>query len=96
MLNKKCIEKLIEMLKEQKIKVEFTKKNGELRIMNCTKNIPLMQKVNPEFTLSTSDKPKVINEEIIVVYDIDKLGYRSFRKDSIISYSTELYKIGNN
>ena len=93
MMNESQIELLGQVLRNEQVEVTFTKKNGEERIMNCTKSIPLMQKVNPEFTLSTSDKPKKKNEDVIVVYDTDKLGYRSFRKDSVISFQTKLFKV---
>jgi hypothetical protein len=85
-MDEKAIEILEDTLKTSIVTVKFTKKNGEERVMKCTKCIPKMQEVNPEFTLSVSDKPKKKNENVLAVYDTEKLGWRSFRKDSIISF----------
>jgi hypothetical protein len=93
-MKNKSIEMLENNLKSDIVTVKFTKKNGEERVMKCTKCITKMQEVNPEFTLSVSDKPKKLpNFDIIVVYDVEKLGWRSFRKDSVLSFETEIFKI---
>ena len=78
---------LVEGLKNNLMKVVFTKVNGDERIMNCT----LHESILPEPT--TMMKPysftkydKKSNQDTISVWDIDKGGWRSFRVDSIKEY----------
>jgi len=72
------------LLKDTVVTVKFTKvSDGSERTMACTKNFEL---------IPASDYPKqealptIQNEEILKVYDMEKCAWRSFRKDSIISY----------
>jgi len=85
---------LNDCLKEQEVLVTFKKKDGTIRKMKCTKNIKTIQNVNPEFTLKVSDKPKrTINEDIEVVYDLEKMDWRSFRKDSVEQFNTDMFMV---
>jgi len=69
-----------EMLQNgQVIYVEFTKKNGETRKMNCTTNLDLI----PESEHPSEDRASYVNEEVVRVYDINAEGWRSFRVDSV-------------
>lgn len=75
---------LHEALKTVEVTVSFTKVNGDQRVMRCTKN----------FELIPSDKypqqeslPRAINEDTERVFDTIKQEWRSFRKDSVISWS---------
>ena len=69
-----------EMLQDgQVIRVEFTKRNGELRKMDCTTNLDLI----PESEHPSEDRANYINEEVVRVYDINAEGWRSFRVDSV-------------
>lgn len=69
-----------EMLESgQVIHVEFTKKNGETRKMNCTTNLDLI----PECMHPSEDRMSYIKEDVIRAYDIDVHGWRSFRVDSV-------------
>lgn len=75
---------LHETLKTSEVTVTFTKVNGDQRVMRCTKN----------FELIPSDKypqqeslPKSVNEDIERVFDTIKQEWRSFRKDSVISWN---------
>ena len=67
------------ILKQQDIDVTFTKVNGTLRKMHCTLQesaiIPREEKKHE----IVKDK----NEDVCVVWDIDKNEWRSFRYDSI-------------
>ena len=63
----------------QVIYVEFTKKNGETRKMNCTTNLDLI----PETEHPSDDRASYITEEVVRVYDLDVEGWRSFRVDSV-------------
>tara|TARA_R110002167_G_scaffold283894_1_gene489075 strand:+ start:475 stop:726 length:252 start_codon:yes stop_codon:yes gene_type:complete len=69
-----------EMLQSgQVIHVEFTKKNGDTRKMNCTTNLDHI----PESKHPTEDRASYISEEVVRAYDIDVEGWRSFRVDSV-------------
>jgi hypothetical protein len=69
-----------EMLQNgQVIHVEFTKKNGETRKMNCTTNLDLI----PESEHPSEDRSNYIDEKVIRAYDLDVEGWRSFRVDSV-------------
>tara|TARA_Y100000310_G_scaffold202703_1_gene202942 strand:+ start:865 stop:1119 length:255 start_codon:yes stop_codon:yes gene_type:complete len=73
-------ETLVEGLKNNLVKVRFTKVNGDERVMNCT----LHESILPEPTTAKSDKKT--NQDTVSVWDIDKGGWRSFRVDSIKEY----------
>lgn len=72
------------LLKDTVVTVKFTKQSdGSERTMICTKNFALIPASDyPQ----QESMPKVVNEDIMKVYDMEKCGWRSFRKDSIISY----------
>lgn len=59
------------------VKVTFTKANGELREMDATLAAYLLPETHQE-----SNHPK---GETMVVFDLDAEGWRSFRKDRVIS-----------
>mgnify|MGYP002641684500 FL=1 len=68
---------LVEGLKNNLVKVVFTKVNGDERTMNCT----LHDSILPEPTITETTKK--VNPDTISVWDIDNGGWRSFRLDSI-------------
>ena len=70
-------ETLVEGLKNNLVKVVFTKVNGDERTMMCT----LHHSVLPEPILTEEDRK--INPDTISVWDINNGGWRSFRLDSI-------------
>lgn len=75
-------EKLLKTLKTSLVRVEFRKINGEIRIMYCT--------LDPH-SIPLDKRPKSIKEELkennaITVFDTYIGEWRSFRKDSVISY----------
>ena len=72
-------ETLVNGLKKDVLTINFTKVNGEERVMNCTLNETLL----PEAI--TSDSEKKENLDVIAVWDIDKDAWRSFRVDSVNS-----------
>lgn len=66
-------------------RVVFTKKDGTVRSMRATKNFDHI----PEDHHPKGDNV-VENDEVIRVFDLEKVGWRSFRVDSVISlYSAE-------
>ena len=72
-------ETLVNGLKKDVLTINFTKVNGEERVMNCTLNETLL----PEAV--TSDSEKKENLDVIAVWDTDKDAWRSFRVDSVNS-----------
>jgi hypothetical protein len=70
---------LVEGLRKDVLTINFTKVNGEERVMNCTLNETLL----PEAI--TSDSEKKENLDVIAVWDTDKDAWRSFRVDSVNS-----------
>lgn len=70
---------LILQLKDNVCEVNFTKLNGEERIMKCT----LQDAYIPETMSEVTKKP---NKDILSVWDIEKSAWRSFRMDSLNSF----------
>jgi len=68
------------------VQVKFTKVNGEERTMVCTLNDGIVPPATKEDPL-TQKKVRAINEEVQVVYDVEKDGWRSFRWDSLVEYN---------
>ena len=76
---------LVKLLKLGRVEVTFTKVNGEKRVMLATLNEALMPvKVASDDEVNRNRAP---NDEVQVVYDLEKQAIRSFRKDSVISFS---------
>lgn len=73
---------LVRKLKENRMKIVFTKANEERREMICT----LDPTIVPPPVSKAEDRRRNFNEDALAVWDIDKQGWRSFRLDSLISY----------
>jgi hypothetical protein len=74
------IAKLKQILNHQDVFVKFTKKNGEERVMRCTRNIQMIPKDQLSKGIS------LVKHDVTAVYDMDNDGWRSFRNDSVISF----------
>lgn len=63
---------------QENVYVTFTTKRGVERTMHCSRasNVPIQGK----------DDPKLNHPSIIAVYDYQNSAWRSFRKDSVISF----------
>ena len=68
------------ILNENVCEVTFTKVNGEVRIMPCTLKHDLL----PKQDVITSTKSKTKTTDVLSVWCIDQIGWRSFRIDNII------------
>lgn len=85
-----CDEKFLNDLLHSKVEhavVTFTKADGTERVLQCT--------LNPEYIpVSESKNTRKSSDEVMVVYDIEKDAWRSFRKDSVIKVekSEELHR----
>ena len=73
------IETLTNLIKSNIMEVTFTKTNGEERKMTCT----LMENYLPTYNEGSTRKK---NDNVLSVWDLDKDGWRSFRKDTITEY----------
>lgn len=77
---------IMQELKSRECRVIFKKVNGEERDMVCT----LQENVVPSATKTdplSQEKVRKISEEVIPVWDVNKEQWRSFRIDSIISFT---------
>ena len=61
--------------------IEFTKKDGTKRKMRCTLSEGYVPP--PSKDPLTQKKVRAVNEEVQVVWDMDKEDWRSFRWDSV-------------
>lgn len=73
---------LEETLSTGRARVTFTKVDGSIRVMLCTKAPNLITETN---------MPKGVGEQrehtgLLRVYDLERNGWRSMRKDSILSW----------
>lgn len=75
---------LISILKEHICKISFTKLDGTVRVMKCTLKEGLLPIVSDEVTTDIPKPKKKTSSEVIVVFDLEKKGWRSFRVDSYL------------
>ena len=66
--------------------VTFTKVNGEDRVMKCTLDPKYLPKIDG--VVEESGRPE--NPNVVVVWDIEKEGWRSFRLDSVRTVQWDL------
>lgn len=70
---------------EGEVTFSFKKKDGTVREARGTLKAELLPKV--EVTKTEDEKPKknrVVAEDMICYYDLDKAGWRSFRFDQLV------------
>lgn len=78
---------LKKLLHENVLSVQFTKKDGTNRTMLCTlmpEYLPVVDKQEDNEVKSTKKQL----EESVAVWDLEKKAWRSFRFDSVVTYST--------
>jgi len=71
-------------LEQNVLVVDFTKLNGDKRVMTCT----LREDIKPPATKTdamSQKKVRAISEEVVNVWDVNAKGWRSFRYDRINS-----------
>ncbi len=77
---------IVSALQSNVCDVKFTKVNGEDRLMRCTLKEDLIpEPVASDTEVNRNRKP---NESVQVVWDLEKVGWRSFRVDSVIDIQT--------
>lgn len=79
METRKTLIKLIEFLNGQFFTVEFTKKDGSKRIMNCRTGVKKYLSNNGK----TIQITKPIDNGILRVFDLQKNEYRSINLDTV-------------
>lgn len=89
-------EDLKKMLEQNVIIVDFTKLNGDKRIMTCT----LREDMKPQATKTdpmSQKKVREVSDAVVSVWDVNAKGWRSFRYerinavDIVEEYETEWY-----
>lgn len=75
---------MIALLQEHQCRVIFKKADGQERDMICTLAEEFLPK---QVDLEEAIQKKAANQMVIAVWDLDKQAWRSFRVDSIISFS---------
>lgn len=75
-------ETLLKDIRENAVKVFFTKVNGDKRVMTCTLREDLLP---PNTIMEHLDEmhAKPENKDVIAVWDLEKGGWRSFRVDNV-------------
>lgn len=79
-------EMLLQNLRSREVLVDFVKKNGERRIMRCTKNSNVIpEDKQPKGLLVESE-----SADNIRVFDLEKSEWRSFNWGSVVAVDAEV------
>lgn len=73
------------VLRMHTVTIQFKKKDGTVRVMNCT-----LQEGKTLLYEKKTDRIKAVSEESCSVFDIEKQEWRSFRFDSVTQINFEL------
>jgi hypothetical protein len=84
-------EQLLENLKQGEVVVTFKKKDGTERVMRCTKSFDVIpEEKHPKASNEPiTDTPKPSNTDLLMVWDMDKEGWRSFDYKTILKIENE-------
>jgi hypothetical protein len=85
MANQFTRENISDILKENIATVTFTKKDGDVRVMQCTLKAELL----PPVVVTEGKIERQINDAVLPVYDLNVKAWRSFRLDSVTSVLTD-------
>lgn len=66
--------------------VEFTKVNGETRIMKCTLDPSIIPVATKEDPLSQK-KVRSVSDEVLPVWDVEREQWRSFRVENVTRFN---------
>lgn len=80
---------VITKLNEGEVNLEFTKADGTTRKMLATRNNNLIpeSQLPKEVVLAEGEETKPENTDIVKCFDLEVMGWRSFRVDSLISFN---------
>jgi hypothetical protein len=73
---------ILEELRKGLVDLQFKKVNGDLRNMVAT----LSEDIIPQSDIPEEGKERVVNENIVVLYDVEVSGWRSFRIENLVEY----------
>lgn len=65
--------------------VTFTKKNGEHRVMKCTRNMDYLENELKKPTPTGTLKYDPDDKGVVIVWDLEKDAWRSITADAVIS-----------
>ena len=80
------MEMMADQLQSNICEVEFTKVNGETRVMKCTLDPSIILPATKEDPLSQK-KVRAVSEEVLPVWDVDKEQWRSFRIENVTRFN---------
>jgi hypothetical protein len=78
-------DRLKTIMREQEIKITFTKKDGTERVMRCTldpNKLPVHE-TNTDNPIDFPETKRKASTETMAVFDLDVQGWRSFTKKSV-------------
>ena len=78
-------DRLKTIMREQEIKITFTKKDGTERVMRCTldpNKLPVHE-TNTDNPIDFPETKRKVSTETMAVFDLDAQGWRSFTKKSV-------------
>lgn len=78
---------IVEALREGTVHLQFKKVNGDLRNMVAT----LQQDLIPEEDIPVEGKERKEHPDIVVLYDLEVKGWRSFRIENLVEYRCEAW-----
>jgi hypothetical protein len=90
--DEEMVDSLIDALRRTSVIVEFTKKNGDLRRMICTRYSAMI----PQDAIEDTKRIRSKNDRVIVVWDCEKQAWRSFTKESVLNWMYEFDQITMN
>jgi hypothetical protein len=78
-------EKILALLKERPVPIEFKKVNGEVRFMLCTLKAELIPPTNTtlEGQLQEEERKRE-NPDVLAVWSVEDFGWRSFRWENLL------------
>lgn len=82
-------EDMIQALSENVCEVNFNKVDGSVRKMFCTLN-PSIMNIDSDGGIAKA-KSKEANLDIVKCFDVEAQGWRSFRVESVIDWSIDIF-----
>jgi hypothetical protein len=80
-------QEILEALHQGTVNLQFKKVNGDLRNMVATLKSDLI----PEKDIPEEGKERKSNENIVVLYDLQVEGWRSFRIENLVEYRCDAW-----
>ena len=86
---KPTTEEMLGDLQEGKCEIIFQKVDGSMRHMSCTLNPSFVPNPNQKVRMSNAPIKHQEMPNVIPVWDLEKMAWRSFRVDSVLYFSDE-------